>query len=72
MVTPLFDGFWVYSLKVCTRVVRNLRLIQPMVITLEGGRGVNRVMVSFCKFKQMYARDNYMQVYNNKYIDNCI
>ena len=31
-------------------VVRNLRLIiQPMVITLE--RGVNRVMVSFRKYK---------------------
>ena len=27
--------------------VRNLRLIQPMVITLKGGVGVNRVMVSF-------------------------
>ena len=51
--------------------VRNLRLIQPMVITLEGG-GVNRVMVSFRKFKQVNARDNYMQVYNNQYIDNCI
>ena len=51
--------------------VRNLRLIQPMEITLEGG-GVNRVMVSFCKFKQVNARDNYMQVYNNQYIDNCI
>ena len=34
--------------------------------------GVNRVMVSFCKFKQVNARDNYMQVYNNQYIDNCI
>ena len=34
--------------------------------------GVNRVMVSFRKFKQVNARDNYMQVYNNQYIDNCI
>ena len=33
--------------------------------------GVNRVMVSFRKFKQVNARDNYMQVYNNQYIDNC-
>ena len=56
-------------------IVRNLRLIQPMVITLEGkegGWGVNRVIVSFRKFKQVNARDNYMQVYNNQYIDNCI
>ena len=52
-------------------VVRNFRLIQPRVITLGGG-GVNRVMVSFRKFKQVNARDNYMQVYNNQYIDNCI
>ena len=41
-------------------IVRKIRLIQPMVITLEGG-GVNRVMVTFCKFKlceykrQLYA-----------------
>ena len=42
--------------------VRKIRLIQPMVLTLEnGGGGVNRVMVSFCKFKlseckrQLYA-----------------
>ena len=32
----------------------------------------NRVMVSFRKFKQVNAKDNYMQVYNNRYIDNCI
>ena len=51
-------------------VVRNLSLIQPTVINLKGG--VNRVMVSFRKFKQVNARDNYMQVYNNQYIDNCI
>ena len=56
--------------------VRKLRLIQPMVITLEekgsGGGGGNRAMVSFRKFKQVNARDNYMQVYNNQYMDNCI
>ena len=34
--------------------------------------GVNRVMVPFRKFKQVNVRDNYMQVYNNQYIDNCI
>ena len=45
--------------------VRNLRLIQPMVIILEGVE-VNRVMVSFRKFKQVNAKDNYMQVYNNQ------
>ena len=53
-------------------IVRNLRLIQviqPMVITLGG---VNRMMVSFRKFKQVNAKENYMQVYNNQYIDNCI
>ena len=26
----------------------------------------------FRKFKQVNARDNYMQVYNNQYINNCI
>ena len=35
-------------------------------------RGVNRVMVFFRKFKQVNARENYMQVYNNQYMDNCI
>ena len=45
-------------------------LIQPMVITLEGR--VNRVMVSFRKFKQVNLRDNYMQVYDKQYKDNCI
>ena len=54
-------------------IVRKIKLIQPMVITLEEGeRGVNRVMVSFLKFKQVNARDNYMQVYNKQYKENCI
>ena len=38
--------------------VRKFRLIQPMVITLKGGEGgVNRVMISFCKFKLCEWRD---------------
>ena len=40
--------------------VRKLGLIQPKVITLEGGGGINRVMVYFPKFKQVNVRDNYM------------
>ena len=48
-----------------------------MVITLEGGRGrggeVNRVMVSFSQnLNYVKVRDNYMQVYNKQYKDNCI
>ena len=40
--------------------VKNLRLIQTMVITLEGGERGAKI------------RDNYMQVYNKQNKDNCI
>ena len=36
------------------------------------GGGVNKVMVSFCKFKQVKIRDNYMQIYNKQNKHSCI
>ena len=49
-----------------------MRLIQTMIITLEGG-GVNRVMVSFSsKLNYAKIKDNYMQVYNKQNKDNYI
>ena len=49
-VSRNFEGLFLCQRKYALDIVRNLRLIQPMVITLER-RGVNRVMVSFCNFK---------------------
>ena len=51
-------------------VVRKIRLIQPMVIILEGG--VKMVMVSFANSNYVNVRGNYMQVYNKQYKDICI
>ena len=58
-----FGGFVIYN---CWEIEANLTYGNH-----SKGR-MNRVMVSFHKFKQVNARDNYMQVYNNQYIDNCI
>ena len=49
------------------KTIRKIRLIQPMVITLEGGGGGggggNRVMVSFCKFKLCKSKRQFICKY---------
>ena len=51
-------------------IVMNIRLIQPMVITLEGGW--IGWWSFFVNLNYVNVRDNYIQVYNKQYKDNCI
>ena len=51
-------------------IVRKIRLIQHMVITLEEGWIMWWSL--FANLNYVNVRDNYMQVYNKQYKDNCI